>query len=79
MWPRSRERGNLNGAVVPLQVPVPLQCGRAHVSAETGEGLGGEKENARSLQCGRAHVSAETSRGECGRGGIVHFNVAALT
>ena len=35
MWPRSRERGNVQAAVNQAAVLFALQCGRAHVSAET--------------------------------------------
>src|SRR6266446_8537896 len=60
MWPRSRERGNLRRQRTLPFAAARLQCGRAHVSAETPEaGLEGWALIVQ-LQCGRAHVSAET-------------------
>ena len=67
MWPRSRERGNLT-TVSPTggKMQNLLQCGRAHVSAETAVASAVAVQTGR-LQCGRAHVSAETAtRMGCG-------------
>ena len=39
---------------------IVLQCGRAHVSAETHDLPARMDQRIKALQCGRAHVSAET-------------------
>ena len=63
MWPRSRERGNPVAKSSESARAPPLQCGRAHVSAETAQ-VRPTRRPFSALQCGRAHVSAETTR--CG-------------
>ena len=59
MWPRSRERGNECRDGEQMGTRYQLQCGRAHVSAETNCARLSVMHDI-ALQCGRAHVSAET-------------------
>ena len=59
MWPRSCERGILPAREANRIIEALLQCGRAHVSAESVY-VWSDPRGAFRLQCGRAHVSAES-------------------